>query len=80
MTLPPRLREVAIALAHGDNEKQIALRLALSRNTVHEYVRRLLERYGVSSRGELLVKIARQLHASAASGIECDVSSVYYQR
>lgn len=63
LQLPPRLRDVLVALAHGDNEKQIAARLGISRNTVHEYVRRLFDRYGVSSRSELLVRAARQIHA-----------------
>lgn len=63
LDLPPRLFDVLVALADGDNEKQIALRLGISRNTVHEYVRRLFARYGVSSRGELLVRCARQIHA-----------------
>ncbi len=59
-----RMRQVLLALAAGDNEKQIAIKLSISRSTVHEYVRRLYARYGVASRGELLVRAARQLHAS----------------
>lgn len=67
LELPPRLRDVLVAMTHGDNEKQIAVRLGISRNTVHEYVRRLFARFGVSSRGQLLVRAARQLHALEAS-------------
>ncbi|MBX3435776.1 MAG: response regulator transcription factor [Pirellulales bacterium] len=62
--LPRRLREVLLALAEGDGEKQIALRLKISRHTVHEYVQRLFERFVVSSRAELLVCAARQVHAA----------------
>lgn len=61
--LPLRLRDVLSALAEGDNEKQIALRLGISRNTVHEYVRRLFRRFGVASRSALLLRAARQIHA-----------------
>jgi DNA-binding CsgD family transcriptional regulator len=52
--LPPRLREVLICLMNGDSEKQAALKLGLSRYTVHDYVKLLHARFGVSSRGELL--------------------------
>lgn len=64
LSLPPRERQVLLALSEGDDEKQVALRLGITRNTVHEYVRRLLQRYGVSSRSELLMKSARQIHAN----------------
>src|ERR1700722_8109704 len=41
-------------LLEGDNEKQVARKLSLSRHTVHVYVKALYRRYGVSSRAELL--------------------------
>lgn len=62
-TLPSRERQVLLALSEGDDEKQTALKLNISRNTVHEYVRRLYQRYQVNSRAQLLVAAARQLHA-----------------
>jgi DNA-binding NarL/FixJ family response regulator len=43
-------------LLEGDNEKQVARKLSLSRHTVHVYVKALYRRYGVSSRAELLAK------------------------
>lgn len=52
--LPPRQRETLDALLTGDSEKQVAMRLGLSRATVHEYVTALHRHFGVSSRGELL--------------------------
>lgn len=64
LSLPSREREVLSALSEGDDEKQVALRLGITRNTVHEYVRRLLNRYGVSSRSELLIRAARQIYAN----------------
>ena len=54
--LPPRLRKVLYHLLDGDSEKQIALRLNLSRHTVHDYVKMLHARFGVRSRGELLAR------------------------
>ena len=52
--LSPRLQEVLISLMEGDSEKQVALRLGISRHTVHDYVKQLHARFGVQSRGELL--------------------------
>jgi DNA-binding CsgD family transcriptional regulator len=63
LQLPTRLREVLARIVEGDNEKQIALVLGISRNTVHEYIRRLYGRLGVSGRGALLARVARLLHA-----------------
>lgn len=63
LDLPERLREVLVALARADNEKQAAIALGLTWNSVHTDVRRLFARSGVTSRGELLVKAARQLHS-----------------
>ncbi len=63
LALPTREQQVLLALAEGDEEKQIALRLGISRSTVHEYVRRLLRRYQVNSRSGLLLHSARQIHA-----------------
>ena len=54
--LPPRLRETLDALLSGSSEKQIAMKLELSRHTIHNYVKALHRRFGVSSRGELLAK------------------------
>lgn len=66
--LSPRLRAVADALAEGDAEKQVALRLGVSRHTVHDYVKDLYRRCGVTSRGELLAYYHRYLKASRCGG------------
>lgn len=52
--LAPRLRETLSALARGLSEKEVAAELAISRHTVHEYVKSLHRHFGVSSRSELL--------------------------
>ena len=54
--LSPRLQTVLLCLLEGDSEKQVALRLGLSRHTVHHYVKGLHRRFGAASRGELLAR------------------------
>jgi DNA-binding CsgD family transcriptional regulator len=55
-SLGPRLRQTLGRLLAGDSEKQIALRLDISRHTVHVYVKNLYRRFEVNSRGELMAK------------------------
>jgi DNA-binding NarL/FixJ family response regulator len=56
LKLSPRLRQTLDRLLVGDSEKQVARHLALSKNTVHVYVKALYRQYKVNSRGELLAK------------------------
>jgi DNA-binding CsgD family transcriptional regulator len=58
--LPRRLRQTLDCLVAGDSEKQVALRLGLSRHTVHAYIKALHRRLGVSSRAELLALYFRR--------------------
>jgi DNA-binding CsgD family transcriptional regulator len=60
--LPPRLRQTLECLLDGDSEKQVALRLGLSRHTVHDYVKALYRHFEVSSRGELMARHVRDRH------------------
>ena len=57
--LPPRLSQTLDELLQGKSEKEIALRLELSRHTIHNYVKALHQRFGVSSRGELLARAGK---------------------
>jgi DNA-binding NarL/FixJ family response regulator len=57
--LSPRLRQTLQRLLEGDSEKQIAIHLGLSRNTVHVYVKSLYKRFAVQSRAELLARFVR---------------------
>lgn len=57
--LPPRLAQTLAALQAGCSEKEVSLRLGISKHTVHNYVKALHQRLGVSSRGELLAKIPK---------------------
>jgi DNA-binding CsgD family transcriptional regulator len=59
-SLPPRLRQTLSCLLDGDSEKQAAIRLGLSRHTVHQYVKELYRHFDVASRGELHVRCARR--------------------
>jgi DNA-binding CsgD family transcriptional regulator len=56
LKLSPRLRQTLARLLAGDSEKQVARHLALSKNTVHVYVKALYRQYNVNSRGELLAR------------------------
>jgi DNA-binding CsgD family transcriptional regulator len=58
--LPPRLSQTLNELLAGSSEKQIAGKLELSRHTIHNYVKALHQRFGVSSRGELLALCGSQ--------------------
>jgi DNA-binding CsgD family transcriptional regulator len=58
--LPPRLSQTLDELLQGRSEKEIALRLELSRHTIHNYVKALHQRFGVSSRGELLARAGKE--------------------
>jgi DNA-binding CsgD family transcriptional regulator len=58
--LPPRLTQTLEELLLGRSEKEIALRLELSRHTIHNYVKALHQRFGVSSRGELLARAGKE--------------------
>lgn len=53
--------DVVVALLRGDGEKEVALRLAVSRRTVHARLERLHSRLGVHSRTELLVTVLTSL-------------------
>jgi len=58
--LSPRLRETLDGLLEGDSEKQLALRLKISRPTAHEYVTAIYRHFDVSSRPELMAMFLRR--------------------
>lgn len=62
--LSPRFRDVLVALASGDSEKQVAAKLVLSRHTVHDYIAALYQRFDVHSRAELIAAYWR-LHTGS---------------
>jgi DNA-binding CsgD family transcriptional regulator len=64
--LPRRLRQTLAGLEAGDSEKQVAARLELSPQTVHDYVKSLYRHFGVHSRGELLAQARLPTHPRLA--------------
>jgi DNA-binding CsgD family transcriptional regulator len=72
--LSPREQQVTQLLARGCNTTQIAQELMLSTHTVRDYVKALLDKVGVGSRGELVAKLfadhyAPDLHAADATDV-----------
>jgi DNA-binding CsgD family transcriptional regulator len=68
-SLTPREREVLGALARGGTTAEIASELYLSPHTVRDHVKTVYEKFGVSSRGELVARLfgehyADPLHAT----------------
>jgi DNA-binding CsgD family transcriptional regulator len=63
--LAPRLSgrawETLEYLLAGDSEKQVALALGLSTHTVHSYIRKVYEAFGVATRAELIVRFVPQV-------------------
>ncbi|MDR3620012.1 MAG: helix-turn-helix transcriptional regulator [Paludisphaera borealis] len=58
--LAPRVRQVLACLLEGDSDKQIAVRLDLSRYTVNQYTKRIFKHFGTSGRAELLSRWIRR--------------------
>jgi hypothetical protein len=56
--LPPRLGQIVHGFRAGRSEKQVALDLGLTRQTVHAYAKALHKRAGVSNRFDLLTAYA----------------------
>ncbi len=60
-TLPSRLMDTVAAMRRGMSRKEIANEMGISPHTVHTYERQLFEKFGVSSRGELLARLAKAI-------------------
>jgi len=58
--LTPRIRQVLRCLLEGDGDKQIALRLGISKFTINQYVKILYRHFQVQSRPELLARWIRR--------------------
>jgi len=55
--LSPREQQITQLIARGYNTTQMAQELTLSAHTVRDYVKTVLEKVGVTSRGELVAKL-----------------------
>jgi DNA-binding CsgD family transcriptional regulator len=58
-SLAPRQRELLACLLKGDTEQQAAMRMGLTRDTTHQYVKAIYRRLNVNSRGELMAHFVR---------------------
>jgi len=65
--LSSRLRETLALLLDAKSEKQVGAALAISRHTVHVYVKELYRLYGVCTRCELIVLIYQSALRSLVS-------------
>lgn len=66
--LTAREREVLALLVHGQTTAQIGERLGISVNTVRKHVQRLLEKFGTSSRLEVVALAARRGEGRGGAG------------
>lgn len=57
--LTPREKEIVEVLVLGYSNKQIASRFGISPQTVKNHLARLFEKFGVSSRLELAMRVVR---------------------
>lgn len=57
--LTPREKEIVDVLILGYSNKQIASRFGISPQTVKNHLARLFEKFGVSSRLELAMRVVR---------------------
>jgi DNA-binding CsgD family transcriptional regulator len=62
-SLTPRERDVLGAIARGGSTAEIAAELFLSPHTVRDYVKTVFEKFGVSSRGELVARLFGEHYA-----------------
>jgi DNA-binding CsgD family transcriptional regulator len=65
--LTPRERDVARLVAEGMRNQEIALKLNLSEHTVRNYLLRIFDKLGISSRVELVLYAFSGAEGSAAS-------------
>jgi DNA-binding CsgD family transcriptional regulator len=65
--ISPRLRDILGCLLVGDSEKQIALKLNISRHTVNNHIQRLYRHFGVRSRAELFHRCQHLVSALTTS-------------
>ena len=58
--LSPREREVAVLVAHGLSNKQIALRLRIAERTAENHLEHILNRLGFQSRAQVAAWAAQE--------------------
>ena len=68
--LSPRQSAIVGLIFRGKKDKQIALELGISQHTVRTYVKRIFDRFDVSDRTELILKLVT-LHRSTCPHDAC---------
>ena len=62
--LTPREQEVAVLIAHGLTNREIATRMVITERTAESHVQHILEKLGVNSRGRIAAwAVEHGLHA-----------------
>lgn len=69
MLLSPQLQRTLSFLVSGLTEKESALRMGLSRHTIHGYVKSLYRRFAVRSRAELAATVLAQNEGPAGGAL-----------
>jgi DNA-binding CsgD family transcriptional regulator len=67
--LGPREQQITQLIARGYGTAEIAERLFLSQHTVRDYVKRVFEKVGVSSRGELVARLFAEHYAESFGAV-----------
>jgi DNA-binding CsgD family transcriptional regulator len=65
--LSPRLRQALDCLLSGAGDKTIAVEMGISHHTAREYTQKILRIFGVSSRAQLIARLAG--HAATSPGV-----------
>jgi two-component system nitrate/nitrite response regulator NarL len=73
-SLSKREQDVVLCVADGLSNREIAQRLNLTEHTVKNYLFRVFEKLGVSSRVEVVLYVFKQLQHSATSHLDAKVS------
>ena len=60
MHLTPREQEVAVLVAQGLSNRQIASRLMLSEHTIATHIRNILKKLGLNSRNQIAAYFSEQ--------------------
>lgn len=69
LPLSPQQREIALMIAHGGTNRDIAARLSVSVNTVAYHIKQLFYKLRVHDRAELLARISAGLEPAGAEAL-----------
>lgn len=75
--LPAREAEILACAAKGLTDKQIAMELGISRDTVGTYWRRILLRYNASSRTEVVARASEHAAAQSLGTVKTEVTRLH---